>query len=154
MRNAVREPRGEIEKEREAGREKERERSLLAVQVGRRERGFLGLAIEETARDVISAVAIASVLDERTLRRGHGYGNALAKGYGTSSGIVPRNGTLEGTVIRESGRRHDTPSTPESTKQLTLWGSTVSSRKPRTYEVLLRERRGTKPRSREGISNG
>jgi len=100
MRNAAQEPRGENGNEggetKGGARNKERVRgrdACFAVQSGRRERGFLSLAVKEITRDVIVPLRSPTW---STLRCSHGYGNALAGGYGTWSESCLEMGVFEG----------------------------------------------------------
>lgn len=133
MRNAAREPRGENPKE----RARNGERNFLPVT------GGWG---NHSGRH--SAVASSSVIDEPTLRRGHGYGNALAGRYGTFSSTSSLESWLRNDALWEETRWYASPgyesetrrttSTIEPDKQLTLWGSTVSSSRPRPFDVPAR----------------
>lgn len=140
-RNAKRSPRAsrrKSERRRDRGRESEEQR----------EKFLLGNWRLRKPLGTSYAVANSNVIDEPTLRHGHGYGNALAGCYGifsstSSSESWLRNGALweetrwYASPGYESKTRHTTL-TIESDKQLTLWGSTVSSSRPRPFEVLVR----------------
>lgn len=95
--------------------------------------------MEETARDVIVPLRSSTwPTNERTNER---YGAVMDMEMHSREVTVPRQNRAsewssrgDGDTRYESKTHEDTSPTPES-KQLTLWGLTVSSWKPRLFEV-------------------
>lgn len=94
------EMKGEREKARARARENER---CFTVQARRRERGFLGLAVKETARDVI--VPLRSPTWSTNVTVQSWIWKCIRGRLRYLVGIVPRNESLRGSVICESGLR-------------------------------------------------
>lgn len=94
MRNAAREPRGGNLREGETKGESEEQR----------EKFLLGNWRLRKPLGTSYAVANSSVIDEPTLRRGHGYGNALAGRYGTFSSTSSSESWLRNGALWEETR--------------------------------------------------
>lgn len=120
-------------------REREGQKDCFAVKAGRRkDRGFLSLAVKETARDVTVP------LRSPTWSTNERYGAVMDMEMHSREVTVPRRNRAsewESSGVgdmRVGATKTRYTTSPPGSKQLVLWGPTVSSSKPRLFEILVR----------------